>query len=325
MKHITKTLSTILVIFIIFSCNENDNPAPGLIPEDKAIALAIDEMIENTAILADLLDETSSVIEDSVKRIKAKSKTKTAFINNMDILTKDVFKNVIAQHQQKLQLSTTPQPFSGEAEITLKSIVSSAGAAAASPSDINDDYSKAIAALIESSSKAGVDSRRVLKSYRMNDGNTRQLSAENTDLSAEQLKSLAGNLYKTIESDEYTETKRMEEIGKIINRYDLPPVAIALLLPAVQKAQEAAGTAKDETNLAIYNWIDNTIPQPIQGALDRDLIRRKAYALTFLAGLHMLASDNYQNTSQHDASLSILHARYRATLLLTWDELWKLD
>ena len=156
-------------------------------------------------------------------------------------------------------------------------------------------------------------------------GNTRQLSAENTDLSAEQLKSLAGNLYKTIESDEYTETKRMEEIGKIINRYDLPPVAIALLLPAVQKAQEAAGTAKDETNLAIYNWIDNTIPQPIQGALDRDLIRRKAYALTFLAGLHMLASDNYQNTSQHDASLSILHARYRATLLLTWDELWKLD
>lgn len=325
MKHITKTLSTLIIILIIFSCNENENPAPGLISEDKAIALAIDEMIANTSILADLLEETSSVIEDSVKRIKAKSKTKTSFINNMDILTKDVFKNVIAQHQQKLKLSISPQPFSGEAEITLKSIMSAADAASASPPDINSDYSTAIASLIESSAKAGINSHRVLKSYMMNDGNTRPLSADNTDISTEQLKSLAGNLYKTIESDEYSETKRMEELGKIINRYDLPPVAIALLLPAVQKAQEAAGTAKDETNLAIYNWIDNTIPQPIQGALDRDLIRRKAYALTFLAGLHMLASDNYQNASQHDASLSILHAKYRATLLLTWNEIWNLE
>lgn len=329
MKKIIRSFALASILFIAFSCNENDNLSPDNKPSDEEVlALTIAAIQNNSGIFNEILEETIITVTDTVKRVKAKSKTREMFIENMDKLTGNIFIGATLPFVQDLQLSTVPQPFAGEAEITLKAIVNQHYATTPVNAVLFKEYSDSIIDLIESMEKSGKDNRQLVQFYAGDLGNPVILPESKTTLNAEQLKFLAKTVYTVMDNSELTEEEKLKDIDKIINRMDLPPVAIALLLPAVQKFKETGSStaaSEEPMQLAISKWVDNSIPQPIQGALDRDIIRRRCIMATFLAGLHTLATNDYRNTNQNEALLSLMHARYRAMLILTWNELWNLE
>jgi hypothetical protein len=71
----------------------------------------------------------------------------------------------------------------------------------------------------------------------------------------------------------------------------------------------------------MINWLGGTKALTGDAGLDRDIIRR-IQSSAFLAGLHTLLLQQYPKDNQDMASLSIIHARYRASLIMTYEELW---
>ena len=95
-----------------------------------------------------------------------------------------------------------------------------------------------------------------------------------------------------------------------------------MLLPAIQKIREAGATESDDQfGTSMKAWLDGPVEQAINGGLNRDIIRR-IHATVYLAGLHALITKEYSGTTVDNASLSILHARYRAALIAGSATVW---
>ena len=138
---------------------------------------------------------------------------------------------------------------------------------------------------------------------------------ETISLNYEKIKFLL-TIAQTILNDQtQTDGGIWKTVNDVLNTNDVPPVAIGLLLPAVQKVRESAAVEPEEPfGTAMNAWLNGPITQAINGGLNRDIIRR-IHATVYLAGLHTLITEEYSGTTVDNASLSVLHARYRAALI----------
>jgi hypothetical protein len=101
-------------------------------------------------------------------------------------------------------------------------------------------------------------------------------------------------------------TNQQESAMKDILNRELPPVGVALLLPAVQKTREAAKAKEAEE--AFILWVEEEVV-PISGGLDRDLIRRKWF-YEMLGSLNIIISQNAPHANQWEAAVSAAKARF---------------
>jgi hypothetical protein len=136
------------------------------------------------------------------------------------------------------------------------------------------------------------------------------------------IKMLATEVHKVFMNMSLTDEQVLVTINEIMSNHEIPPVAIALLVPAVQKIREAAAANSEPFGDALKVYLDETVGEAINGGLDRDIIRR-IHAVGFLAGVHTILLPEYDPANQDLASLSIMHARYRAVIAAASGGIWK--
>ena len=128
-----------------------------------------------------------------------------------------------------------------------------------------------------------------------------------------------------VSSYQVDDSEVLKEVDDILSGKNESPVLIALLLPAVQAAREAARRTNAEPLTPNYaTWVGGITPK-VQGSLDRDIIRRivrRAETAGMLASLEMISTDEYDGTDPETAALMMAYARYRATTMMIWSDLW---
>lgn len=171
------------------------------------------------------------------------------------------------------------------------------------------------------SKSSTVDTWYVFKELMLTNGETRDMPTESISLNFTKIE-MAVNLTEIILDLGFSETERTEALQEALDIAQIPPVAIGLLLPAVQKAQEASHATQAEE--MYLKWIEEEVTPTINGGLDRDIIRRKAF-FEYLGGLNLIINEDYNNENQLGASIAILKARYDLKLLSLWADYWNLE
>lgn len=317
-----KRITLILLASVLFlaGCEEDTE---SVLSEAELVRHTLDRIANNETISADLFSTLEQIHADSIKRLKAGSKTKEMFVSAMADQTADFFSGVVGEQEADFAITSIPMPFSGEAEITLKGLAFQEQPSAPPYLDIPGDYSAAILKEIGAQQAAGHDEWIPLLSYNTGSAEGESLPTESISLNFDKIKMLATVPHTVLMDPALSDEETVATLNDILSSHDIPPVAIALLLPAVQKIRDGASAqSTDPFNAAMVAWLDETVDPAIGGGLDRDIIRR-IQATAYLAGLHTLVRSEYENANQDLASLSILHARYRATVIMTAQEVWE--
>jgi hypothetical protein len=320
MKLWNLVIGTMVATVMLMSCE--DSNLERVMTDAEAERHVLDKIEKNEGISYNLFNTLEQIGADSLKRLKSASPSKADFISLLGDQTLAYFDDVVKMSKADFAIAAPPTPFAGEAEITLKVLAGREETAGAAPS-LNhvDDYSKHILKLIEEQADDGHKDWILLSSFQTGSSEPRQLPTETFSLNYEEIKMLATVPHTVILNPELSDEEVLKTLNDIMNSHDIPPVAIALLLPAVQKVREAASSSKEPFGDAMIAWLDETVEPAIGGGLDRDIIRR-IQATVFLAGLHTVILPEYPNANQDTASLSVLHARYRAALIMACEELW---
>jgi hypothetical protein len=112
------------------------------------------------------------------------------------------------------------------------------------------------------------------------------------------------------------------EMANLVIQSGVPPVAISLLLPAVQKAREAAQANKADE--AFIQWAEEEIVPVVQGALDRDLIRRKVF-WEDMGALYAVLLQKYPRENQREAAYALMKDRFDSRVMALVMEYWNED
>lgn len=319
MKRIKLIVGLLAALILLFSCEEQMETR---LTDEAVERLMLDKIKSNQAIGHDLFELLGERIDtDSLKRLLAKSKTHLEFIDLLTEQTSNYFKEVVKLKEGNFLIPVVPMPFMGDAEITLKALVCEEAPGAA-PFDPVQAYSDLILKRIKEQASGNDHKEWILvESFQLAGSSPRPMPTESISLAYNKINFLASVPHKTILNPELSDEEVLETLGDILSSQEIPPVAIALLLPAVQKFQEESTTPSSASfDNGLLSWIDHTVDPALAGNLDRDIIRR-IQATAFLAGLHTLLLPEYENENQDLATLSILHARYRAALICSAREM----
>jgi hypothetical protein len=161
----------------------------------------------------------------------------------------------------------------------------------------------------------------IMKNLVLHNGSSHTAPTEQISLNYEKIKSATkvANILLDLEISDEERTQALEEALDIAQ---LPPIPVALLLPAIQKVRETANaTAAEELYL---EWLDTEVIPTTSGGLDRDIIRRKAF-FEYLGGLDLLISQNFNNNNQVEASVAIMKARFDLKMLSLWAAYWDME
>jgi hypothetical protein len=314
MKHMKLLLGLVAVLILFSRCEEQMETG---LTDEAAERRTLDKIKKNQGISLGLFDVLGNRIgTDSLKRLIAVSKTTAEFIDLMSDQTENYFTDVVELNKTDFLIPAIPTPFMGEAEITLKAILSEEENAGAMPFDPVQAYSDLVLKRINEQAASDPHKEWILLESLHESGSTpRHMPAESMSLNFEKIKMLATIPHTVILNPELSDEEVLETLLEIMTSHDIPPVAIALLVPAVQKWKEESTSATSEPfDKGLLAWIDDTVAPATSGGLDRDIIRR-IQATAYLAGLHTLTLPNYENKNQDLASLSILHARYRGGVI----------
>lgn len=311
-----KLISGLVAALIFFSSCE-EQVETGL-TDEAAERRTLDKIQKNQGISLGLFNVLGNRIgTDSLKRLVAATKSNGEFIDLMAEQTAGYFKDVVDMNKSDFLIPAVPMPFMGEAEITLKLIMAEEEKAGAAPYNPVLAYGDLVLKRIKEQAASNPHKEWILVESLQEPGTSpRHIPTESMSLNFAKMEFLATVPHMIIvDSNDQSDEEVLETLNDLMISNGIPPIAIALLLPAVQKVKEAAATTNSEPfDKGLLTWINDTVDPAIAGTLDRDIIRR-IQATAYLAGLHALTLPNYENKNQDLASLSILHARFRGGVI----------
>lgn len=318
MKRNIVLLFALATVITMSGCEESGDEE---LSEEARIQQVLDRFEKNESMSYQMFDVLAERMSpDSLKELKAEAAGKEMFINLIARQTEGYFDEVI-EGSSALDITTIPTPFSGEAEITLKGLVS-VESSGAEPFDVIGEYSKKLLAIIKEQAASGRKDWVLIESDAVpgiKGADSRPV--ESLSLNFTKIEMLVTLPQKIIMNLDLTDEQVLSEMNDILNANEIPPIAIGLLLPAVQKFRNA-DTEEQPFGDALNGWLNGPITQAIGGGMNRDIIRR-VRTVVHLAALHTIILDGYKGTTPDIASLSVLHARYRAALILGAEVLWK--
>jgi hypothetical protein len=320
MKHSHVALLTMVAAVFLFSCEEGDEPTMTAQEMEQKV---IDRFEKNEGIsygLFQLLGE--GVDAETINRFKIASSTQEEFITMMADESDDYFEEVVEMNIADFQVVTIPTPFSGAAELSVRKLAGQDDPNAIPYWPWETSYSNMILAEIETQADKGHKEWIVVESLHDGTAAARSLPTESVSLNYAKIKMLASEIHKVFMNMSLTDEQVLVTINEIMNSHEIPPIAVALLVPAVQKVRDVAKANSEPFGDALKVYLDETVGEAINGGLNRDIIRR-IQAVGFLAGLHTIILPEYDNANQDLASLSIMHARYRATIAGASGGIWK--
>ncbi|MBX2968471.1 MAG: hypothetical protein KF803_03800 [Cyclobacteriaceae bacterium] len=178
------------------------------------------------------------------------------------------------------------------------------------------------AAVLERLKKKSADTERwyIMKNLVL-DNESHSVPMEEFSLNYEEIKS-ATKLADILLDLKLSDTERTQALNDALNIAQLPPVPVALLLPAIQKVREAANATKAEE--LYLEWLETEVIPTTSGGLDRDIIRRKAF-FEYLGGLDLVISQGFNHDDQVEASIAIMKVRYDLKMLCLWTAYWDME
>jgi hypothetical protein len=312
MRKNTLTLFTVATLFSLCGCDDGTDPSATDLTKR-----ALDKIEKNENISVAMFNVLGTrMTGDSLQTLRLGSGSKEELVNILASQTEDYFSETVDESPVSFDVTTIPTPFSGEAEITLKLLAGKSADAGAAPVDVVDEYSKSILKKIKE--QAANDHKEWILIQSLGTS----LPSETMSLNFESIKFLATIPHQLFLDMQLSDDEVVAELRDILNENDIPPVAIALLLPAVQKFNETSSQSGSAFNDSMTAWLGGPVKQATSGGLDRDIIRR-IHATVYLAALHSIILDSYDGTNVDTASLSVLHARYRASIIMSAAGLWE--
>lgn len=304
----------------IIACDKNKATPED--PNTKIETQLVDEIQSNEVVLQNMFLRTANKITPQILRTtKNNAGSREEFIDAMNALTENIFSEEVARRQTAGDLVEFTLPtetaLMGDAEITLKGNLASAEASKADPLDL---FAKSILTHVQADD-SHTNWTMILDLIQNPDTESEQVPEELTTLSSEQLEKLLVE-FKDLICSSLTEIpeEQMEAMKKDFwARNNIPPVAAALLLPAVQSPRSSNASAAEDPYLDLLNNIG--LCCEINGGLNRDIIRRFD-AGGMLGSLYMLTSNNYQNANEDVASMLLFYARYRISCMIIWSTFW---
>lgn len=313
MKKLTFLFSLILLGSL--SCSEDE-----VLPtksDEELVRLSVEKVSTNHVILENVFSHTSvKVTRAAIQTALRNSGTKREFIVNMNSLVEDIFEN---------ELQSNPQQFADHFLIKLdrvkgESVPETVMQQLLDPlaQDPLASYSKKIGSLIETGRTSGRG--LVVLIAKVVDGQTsEEASAEEFSLNFDEIKTMYDIQDRLIESGAQISAETDNDIDGIMAQEGIPPIAIALLVPAIQHVHCCSSQS---TSTPYWNWLKNTVNPEVNGGLNREILRRYN-AAGFMGALQLLLSDEYLNDDQDLASVQLLRARYQASLMFMWNDIWE--
>lgn len=318
MKNSHVALLTMVAAVFLFSCEETVEPK---LTAQEIEQKVLDKIEKNEGISYNLFQILGEGIDaETINRFKIASLTQEEFLTKMADESDDYFESVVEMGMSDFKITSIPMPFKHKAEMKVRKVICDETQAALPYWDWLLDYSALVTTEIEAQAAAGRKEWIVVSS--LDDGKSGPMPTETMSLNFEKIKMLSAEVPKVFMNLSLTDEQVLVTINEIMSSHEIPPVAIALLLPAVQKVREAAAANSEPFGAALKVYLDETVGEAINGGLNRDIIRR-IHAVGFLAGLHTITLPEYDPANQDLASLSIMHARYRAVIAGASGGIWK--
>ncbi|HEY0743132.1 MAG TPA: hypothetical protein VGD40_16805 [Chryseosolibacter sp.] len=313
----TVTVLVALMLMFVSSCREEE-----VIPkrsEEELIELALVKVAENQTILQDVFVETSgkvtrTAIQDALKT----SSTKAAFISNMNALVEETFE-VAVKSNSELHASDMFIKLEG---IKGESVRQTITQFVLDPTaeDPLLSYSNSVKSQIESAKVAG-RGLLVLIQKIADEETSEAAPSEQVSLNFDKITFMHELENRVIMSGvDVVSSQTDSEIEGILAKEGVPPIAIGLLLPAVQKVADCC--TSQTSALPYWDWLFSSVNPEINGGLNRDILRRYN-AAGFMGALQFLLTDEYNNENQDLASLQLLRARYEASLMFIFNDIWE--
>ncbi|HEU5291548.1 MAG TPA: hypothetical protein VFU05_12950 [Cyclobacteriaceae bacterium] len=318
MKHTYVALLTIVAAVLQFGCEESVEQ--GLTAQELEQKV-IDKIEKNEGISYDLFRVLGEGVDaETLNRLNAASETQEEFITSVATESDDYFEEVVEMNMSDFKVASIPMPYRS-AELKVRKLAGVETANALPYWDWEKDYSALILEEIETQAKDGHKEWIIIDSFDEGSTAAKSMPSESVSLNYAKVKMMASEIHKVYMNMSLTDEQVLVTINEIMINHDVPPVAIALLVPAVQKVRDAAAKSEPFGD-ALKVYLDETVGEAINGGLNRDIIRR-IHAVAFLAGLHTIILPEYDNANQDLASLSIMHARYRAAIMGASGGVWK--
>lgn len=311
------TVFCTLALMLSSSCNEDE-----VVPkrsDDELIAVTLEKIASNETVLEDVFLETSTTVtRAAIQNTLKMSTSKAAFITNMNALVENVFENEVESNSEQLATDVFIK-FDGVKGESVKKTVSDFVLDAKSEDPLVS-YSNQVKSLLDAKAASG-RSVLVLIAKVADEEGSEAAPAEQMSLNFEKIKFMYEMENRVIMSGTTgVSAETDDEIEGILSQEGIPPVAIGLLLPAVQKVRECCNS--QAAALPYWDWLFSSVNPEINGGLNRDIIRRYN-AAGFMGALQFLLSDEYKNDNQDLASMLLLRARYQASLMFMWSDIWE--
>jgi hypothetical protein len=297
------------MVLALVSC-ESD-PGVQLDPQE----LSLNEIDKNHAILVDAYAALNeSLSKEAIFYIRKNGSTQAEFMASMYDKANEAFEKVLVKkfgEQAAVDYYIKIDGVNGESKGKLIDLLIQENAAGAFVSDVEQRLKN---------KSSSVDTWFIFKKL-VTKGQARDMPLESISLNFTKVEAaidVAANFLDLTLSD----TELAEVMKDVFELQQMPPVAIALLLPAIQKSREPSKAMEAEE--MYLKWIEEEVIPTTSGGLDRDIIRRKAF-FEYLGALDLIISENYENENQLGASIAILKARYDFKLLSLWADYWHLE
>jgi hypothetical protein len=320
MKNSHVALLTMVAAVFMFSCEESVEPT---LTAQEIEQKVLDKIEKNDGISYNLFQLLGEGVDaETINRFKIASLTQEEFVTKIADESDDYFEAVVEMNTSDFMITTIPMPYKHKAELKVRKVICNEEQASVPYWDWLLDYSALVTTEIEGQAAAGRKEWILVSSLDDGKSGPTPMPSESMSLNFEKIKMLSSEVPKVFMNLSLTDEQVLVTINEIMSNHEIPPVAIALLVPAVQKVREAAAANSEPFHAALKVYLDETVGEAINGGLNRDIIRR-IHAVGFLAGLHTITLPEYDPANQDLASLSIMHARYRAVIAGASGGIWK--